>query len=560
MTRLSYSILLLFLGLPQFMLAETMTPGTWIKVSKAKETHGLKRYGDVYGSSDHGAWLSFGPLNLDNGLVDRVEVQLAAQSTLGKLEFRLDSLDGSLVGEVQIRHTGGYSSMGYQQGYSEQLAGQHKIFLVLKGGKNLCNIKAFRFLKPGQKAAPGSLGPNVTPKSEKGLSLEKLLENNQENIKKHRTHSLKVLATPGATIEIKQIRHHFEFGTAINKNGFITNKNVTAEDQERYKKIILGNFNSVVHENAMKWYSNERKQGVQNFKNADIMLDWADQNGLLTRGHCVYWGRDNLVPKWQKGISDDELREKLEERAKIYMTRFSSLKEHDINNEMVHCTYYKKRLGPNIWKQMFDWCHEFDENALLYVNDYSILSGGDTGKYVKQIEGFLKSGMNVGGIGVQGHFGGGKINPTSIKKKLDQLGQFNLPIKITEFDVNSQDEKRKAESIATLYITAFAHPSVEGIYMWGFWKKLHWRPNAALWNADWTPTPSVDVYRQLVFKEWWTDEKIEANNKGEGALRPYFGQHKVTINGKSKPIAISPDTGVTVLDCRSSNPDEWVLR
>jgi endo-1,4-beta-xylanase len=38
----------------------------------------------------------------------------------------------------------------------------------------------------------------------------------------------------------------------------------------------------------------------------------------------------------------------------------------------------------------------------------------------------------------------------------------------------------------------FAHPSVEGILMWGFWQGKHWRPNAFLWKKDWTPTDRND--------------------------------------------------------------------
>jgi GH35 family endo-1,4-beta-xylanase len=237
------------------------------------------------------------------------------------------------------------------------------------------------------------------------------------------------------------------------------------------------------------------------------------------------------------------LKEKLQERAKLVMTRYKGrIKEWDVNNEMVHCTYFKKRLGPEIWPRMFKWCREYDPDAILYVNDYSILSGGDLGKYVKQIKGFLDQGMPVGGIGVQGHFRK-SVSPEKVKKTLDKLAEFKLPIAITEYDANTDDENAKALALANLYCTAFAHPGVFSITMWGFWENSHWRPNAALWKKDWSETKAAKVYKDLIFKEWYTDLKGKFDSDGKFKLRVFYGEHEVDIAGKKKEIRVLPDNG-----------------
>jgi|SaaInlStandDraft_1057018.scaffolds.fasta_scaffold05522_3 endo-1,4-beta-xylanase len=539
--------------------AEVMKPGDWITMDKAVESKGLKKYGAAFGNSDQGDWLSFGPLDLQDGLVDRIEIKMAAPETKGKIVIRLDHPKGSQVGEVNIRETGGYDKIVPQQGHSEQLAGTHRVVLVFEDGKNLCNIQSFRFLKPGQKGSKGAYLPNDDPMASTSFSIDDVLNANQKSIEANRTAIVEFKTSPGATVSIQQKKHHFEFGTAINWTGFISNDRTTPAEQDRYQKIILENFNSVVHENAMKWYANEKKQGVLTFSKPEAMLNWANENNLYTRGHCVYWGRDKLVPQWQKDLDDANLRKVLKDRAKVYMERFGDLREHDMNNEMVHCNYYKKRLGGEIWKDMFKWSHEFSPNTLLYVNDYSILSGGDTQRYINQIQGFLKAGVKLGGIGVQGHFGGKSINAKSIKTKLDQLGQFGLPIKITEYDANTKNETRKAESLLTVYATAFAHPAVEGIYMWGFWEKRHWRPNAALWTKDWTMTKAAKLYRELVFKRWWTDETFKADANGICRVRLFHGTHEVNINRQSSTIDLKPSHGHSKMDCRGKEPSQWTL-
>jgi len=98
------------------------------------------------------------------------------------------------------------------------------------------------------------------------------------------------------------------------------------------------------------------------------------------------------------------------------------------------------------------------------------------------------------------------------------------------------DEKVKAESLETLYKVCFAHPSVEGILMWGFWEGKHWRPKAALWKMDFSPTPTAETYRRLIFKDWWTTFEGQADATGRCEVRAFYGKHAVEANGKRVEI------------------------
>ena len=68
--------------------------------------------------------------------------------------------------------------------------------------------------------------------------------------------------------------------------------------------------------------------------------------------------------------------------------------------------YYEQRLGREITKQMAMWVKEGDADAVLYLNDYDILTGNQLDKYVTHIETLLEQGVPLGGIGVQGHLHG----------------------------------------------------------------------------------------------------------------------------------------------------------
>ena len=360
--------------------------------------------------------------------------------------------------------------------------------------------------------------------------------------------TLVIKAPVGATVSIKQLRHEFWFGTAIAQNMFTGNED--PKDVQQYFKILKANFNSAVHENALKWYSTEDIKDDVSYNNADIMLKWCEDNDMPMRGHCLFWSDKKYVQKWIKKLDDEELRSALKGRAHNVTQRYKGrIREYDVNNEMLHCNYYKKRLGGDIRQDMFEWCKTSDPNAILYVNDYNILNDDDLDRYEKQIQGFIDSEMAIGGIGLQGHFGQEGVDAKKVKRVLERLSKFNLPIKITEFDVNSDDEEIKERGLIDLYTTAFSHPSVVGILMWGFWEGNQWRPKGALWKKDWTPTKAAKAYQNLIYKQWWSRAKGRADKSGTFSAKVFFGRYEVSVDeNPPKVVYLSKDEKVKTLD------------
>ena len=71
------------------------------------------------------------------------------------------------------------------------------------------------------------------------------------------------------------------------------------------------------------------------------------------------------------------------------------------------------------------------------------------------------------------------------QERLDILSEAGVPIWATELDVQAQDEQTRADYYETAVRALFSHPNVEGILLWGFWDKLHWRgEKAALVKGD----------------------------------------------------------------------------
>jgi len=384
-------------------------------------------------------------------------------------------------------------------------------------------------------------------------------------ILKNRTGVLVIRTTPGAKVSVEQLRHEFWFGATL-PNGVFSGRG-NPEDAARFKEVFPSLFNAAVVENALKWHQIEPERGRIDFTTLDNALAWADQLGIPVRGHCIYWGIPNRVMNWQKAVDDSQLRLALMQHGRMIGARYRGrFAEYDLNNEMIHGNYYEQRLGAGITKEMAMWVKEGDPEAKLFLNDYDILTGNRLADYVKHIHTLLDMGVPIAGIGVQGHLHGDTFDAAALRKALDELAQFNLPIRVTEFNfpgqrskyytqpenrklaLTAEEERAKAEAIRQYYRICFAHPAVTGILMWGFWEGANWIPQSSLFKRDWTPTPAAEAYKDLVLRQWWTRWNGAAGADGLAVVRAFYGRHQVTVNGKQIVIDLKRAEGSKVVD------------
>ncbi|RLD24298.1 MAG: glycoside hydrolase [Bacteroidetes bacterium] len=398
------------------------------------------------------------------------------------------------------------------------------------------------------------------------LSLDNETNPEEKAIESIRKGTLHIKGLPGATVQVEQLKHEFWLGCAISSGVFVENVRMSTADITMYKEKFLENFNSAVTENAVKWGSMERRRGVIDYKTADNILDWTEENNLPCRGHNLYWGINKFVQSWVKQLNKEELREAVKERgiktANHYKGRFA---EYDLNNEMIHGNYYAQMLGDGITREMADWVLEGDINAKLWVNDYDILTGERLDDYIQHIKELLKQGVPVAGIGVQGHLHEESFSRTSLKECLDSLRQFGLPIRITEFNIPGQrskyyrdksikmteaEEMQKAKDLTDYYRICFAHPSVEGILMWGFWEGANWIKTSSLYKRDWSPTPALKAYQELIFNEWNTSVSLKLDKDGEASLTAFFGDYKISSEQKEISITLEKRKGHAEVELR----------
>uniref|UniRef100_A0A0E0DIB5 GH10 domain-containing protein n=1 Tax=Oryza meridionalis TaxID=40149 RepID=A0A0E0DIB5_9ORYZ len=77
---------------------------------------------------------------------------------------------------------------------------------------------------------------------------------------------------------------------------------------------------------------------------------------------------DNAVQQWVKALPANELSAAMSSRINGLLTRYKGKFQHyDVNNEMLHGSFYQDKLGKDARATMFNTASKLDPDALLYA-------------------------------------------------------------------------------------------------------------------------------------------------------------------------------------------------
>jgi endo-1,4-beta-xylanase len=346
-------------------------------------------------------------------------------------------------------------------------------------------------------------------------------------------------AVPGARVHAELESHAFGFGTVVNVD--VLSK--VSPDTERYRAKVLELFNAASFENAFKWANWEGDGKPADYRERTLReLAWLNENKIEVRGHVMVWPGWRFLPEDIKALKDtpEKIPAKVSAHIRdIALVTKGQVTEWDVLNEPVSNHDLMDLSGREI---MVDW---FKEAAAvlpgvpLFLNDWgnhdARVNPGTVAAF-EEVAGYLREhGAPLGGLGLQCHIGGLLNAPQDVLATIDGYQKkFGLPVRITEFDVNVDDEEIQADYTRDFMIAMFSHPSVVGVQQWGFWEGRHWQPKAALYRKDWTEKPNGAAYRKLVCETWHTDESGMTDERGAWSVRGFYGRYAVTVTVDGK--------------------------
>ncbi|XP_059634092.1 endo-1,4-beta-xylanase 1-like [Cornus florida] len=334
----------------------------------------------------------------------------------------------------------------------------------------------------------------------------------------------------GTFVKVTQLQNTFPFGSCISRTNI---------DNEDFVDFFVKNFNWAVFGNELKWYWTEPQQGSFNYKDADELLNLCVSRNIQPRGHCIFWDVQGTVQSWIQALNKNDLMTAVQNRLTGLLTRYKGkFKHYDVNNEMLHGSFYQDRLGKDVRANMFKTANQLDPSATLFVNDYHVEDGCDTRsspeKYIQQILDLQEQGAPVGGIGIQGHIDS-PVGPI-VCSALDQLGILGLPIWFTELDVSSINEYVRADDLEVMLREVYAHPAVDGVMLWGFWELFMSRDNSHLVNAEGDINEAGKKYLALK-REWLSHAHGHIDEQGQFVFRGFQGSYEVEVVNYSKKVS-----------------------
>lgn len=346
----------------------------------------------------------------------------------------------------------------------------------------------------------------------------------------------------GATISVKQVRHHFGFGAAIPYR-ILSDTNL--------QKVFLNHFEWAVFENDLKWPSTDTSAAGPDYSKPDELLAFCQANDIKVRAHNLFWNQDTgKIPAWTRNLGATDFMAAVDARITNALTHYKGkVDQWDVANEVIHGTVLETKTGnSDIWNYVFNKCRSIDETVKLAINDFNIVEQySDVDKYVTKI----KTITNIDVIGVEGHFGSSLVQ-SDYKAKLEKVAAVGKPIWFTEVDFSVATNVR-CDRFEELLRTAFAHSKVEGFTMWVFWGGNRWRSDLTSFIAD-SATYAVNDLGQRyesLMKLWTTTASGTIDASGKYAFRGFQGKYVVTttIAGQNQIDTMYLEPGQGVKTC-----------
>jgi len=302
------------------------------------------------------------------------------------------------------------------------------------------------------------------------------------------------------------------------------------------RQIQLRECNILVPENELKWTALRPDPKGFNFDGADVLADWAEQNGMKIRGHNLLWLRPDRNSDWLNNYDfgsrpGAEAERLLRQHVTIVCKRYGDrIFTWDVVNEAVDPVTGKMRdmvfsrhLGENCMDIVFDAARQAAPGAALVYNDF-MTWGDNSARHREGVLGLLgrmkSRKVPVDALGVQSHIGAGEIGNVKGTMSFDNREQADWKsfmdaatslfprVQITEFDVSEAGtpseisaRDRIIAELAQQYLDMMlGYKGLELVMCWGMLDHHSWlqsrtrRPDGMLkrgcpYDPDYQPKP-----------------------------------------------------------------------
>lgn len=301
-----------------------------------------------------------------------------------------------------------------------------------------------------------------------------------------------------------------------------------------YKK----QYNVMTAENAMKPEQLSKSKGVYDYANADKLINWAQENGILVHGHTLVWHSQSaawLTTGSSGALTRAEAKANMKEYINAVATHFKGkLISWDVVNEAFANDVY---TAPTDWKAVLrgaagvsdkspwyaayangadaskgesgaDFIYDAfvltrlaDPGAKLFYNDYNETEVGKReaiAMMVEQLNQKWKADPQntnpnrplIEGVGMQAHYWTDELNPADAEASIQRFIQAGADVSVSELDIpvgtyttyqqntelTAEKEKLQADLYAKLFDIYKKYANkIDRVTFWGKADPQSWR-------------------------------------------------------------------------------------
>jgi endo-1,4-beta-xylanase len=344
----------------------------------------------------------------------------------------------------------------------------------------------------------------------------------------HSMHAGEMIVVEGARhdIALKGARKEFLFGC----NGF------------KYPQLgepYARKFNELFNFVTLPFYLGHttKTEGQTDYACVDKILEWAQRDGLTTKGHPLVWFNEGIIPPWLEGRNFEDVRKAFEDYITQSVSRYRGrISIWDVINEAhdwANAFAYDEDQFLEMTRMACDTTRAADPDAIRIVNSCCTwgeyvarwyTSKQDLGRtprsVLRYVRDVIAAGIDFEVIGLQMYYPSRDL--FEINMHLDLFCALGKPIHITELGVSAANkpqttkhhlqlnphfwhgtpwsETQQADWIEGFYTICYAKPAIEAVSWWNFTDPA-FVPQSGLAHED--LTPKEGYWRLLkLFKQW----------------------------------------------------------
>lgn len=219
-----------------------------------------------------------------------------------------------------------------------------------------------------------------------------------------------------------------------------------------FANFFTSNFNLLTPNSEMKWPALHPLPQRYDFSAGDIIVNFAQANGIAVHGHNLCWNTGN--PSWLKDrLTQGNARTILEDHIKTVMAHYKGkMDSWDVVNEPIGTWFNRPdglyegpwldALGPEYIDIAFFIAAEVDPAPLRILNVHNVEHGGSDHDQARRatvdlVHRLVKNHVPVQAVGVESHLDAWRsIDVPALTNFLKSIRDLGLQVFITELDVN----------------------------------------------------------------------------------------------------------------------------